>query len=161
MAVKEASPDGTVQYVRPASVGKQRYGTELVLCAPPSFSALLATTPEHQWHRIFEAHAAARDRTLNDLLRRDFVARTGAGGTDRTPCRPIAATLPHYCSRRGTPLVHDHTVILKQGYCPVDGKARTVETDPVFQNQRQVRADHGNRNGKVVKDRVVGRRHEE
>lgn len=141
-ALAGRTADGTAALVRPAAVGRQRCGTELLICAPPAVSALLAAVPKEQWYRVFEAHARARDRTLTDLLGRPFEARTGAGGGDRTPCLPVVAVLPNAVARRGTPLVHDHVIVLKPGHCPADGKARAVEADPVFRHQRQVRADY-------------------
>lgn len=140
--LKGFSPDGQTQFVRHAANGRERFGTEILLCAPNSFSALLATNPRNQWHAIFEVHEKARNQTLQSILTGQFEARRGPGGVERIPCTPAGVSLPNCYSRLGNPLIHDHAIVFKQAYCPDGQQTRTVLVDSLFQGQRQIRANY-------------------
>lgn len=111
---------------------QHRAGTDFAFAPPKCFSALWAVAPPEVRAMLERINKLAVQKGL-DHLNEYSVTRIGAQGKQKVSAPFAAISFQHGSNRDGEPQLHLHNAILN--LTEVNGKWRSLEPRPLFQNQ--------------------------
>ncbi len=104
------SPSGRSKLVKVYGDRQHQPGWDLTFSAPKSVSVLWAVAGKDFRQAIQEAHDGAVRDALNYMEYQASWTRTGKGGVNIEPCKPLIAVFPHGSSREQEPQIHSHAL---------------------------------------------------